>query len=1008
MGLEIIVNNEKLDVGGVKIGLTFNNPLFDDKNTDRSYSFAFGVQLTPTNKRILKHAERIDSPILDDEFPCTLIIDSALYLEGVLIIKKRTNRGYRCYWTNESTSAIKTLRDIKINELIYEPTHIATPDINWIFYYKQSKDTSGSYNGLGIRSFEVTLRDKRYSFWIDTTPLRPEFDRLKNEINNDIPGTAEYIYHVDTGSVGGSSNIISEEYHFFIINIKSPIKPNSIKDLKWYSDGVGVMPNAGGFISTEQYILDFLNPSSYPTISGLPTVVSYNWTNLWTDITSFMNAFETSIKADELSQNVCFPTIKNIGFYEGKNPDFLGYINYYPYVFQITQTTIGQFKHNFSPLIFLRTVLDAIKNKTGLHVEESSDFYNEIKRLLFYNNNSLDEDYRESLPPTTNAPPSPAYNTFKEFIYPEEYLPEMSIEDLFIGISELFNSKITYKGNKVRFINVIERLKTGPIDWTKKTSEKYNFDVLNTKGFEIKYPRDDSDASHKNSTQLDGYSYKAKEISISPKISTTKVISEQDEINSSRNWLLPEVNQKGNSKTTNQSQENNKPKFLIYQGYQHDSDGNEYPMASNHFVDVSNNRIGDLSLLIKGEEGIYEKRYRKWLSFISGSKLVEKQLILAAHEINELIKWEEPIRKIYHNKGTLKGIVKSIEFSVDANGISSPVNAEIVAEGISKLPVFEQVAEVITPAPPSPAPTISSISYAPLVSNQTKDIVIIGTNFTATTTVSIIKGANIITVNSVTFDSPTQLTVNVTSGTVVSGFDVTVNNGNPVTSVDGLFVEDTQKINFINPATTTNDYADLGTILNGARTVELFITLNSAVEPDDTVIGRNVTNGKLFMAFNTGNDLKVQIDNGTGNKFAYADNPLTVGTRYRVSLRLDSTDKMRLFMDGVAQANNADVNTAITNQTVSAYMAKFANLNIRFADCTIERLDIWSTSRTQAQIAAGINRVPTPGEPGLIDSFPFLNETGTTSTGINGNTITLHTATAGGTTHINNQMRQIV
>jgi hypothetical protein len=217
-----------------------------------------------------------------------------------------------------------------------------------------------------------------------------------------------------------------------------------------------------------------------------------------------------------------------------------------------------------------------------------------------------------------------------------------------------------------------------------------------------------------------------------------------------------------------------------------------------------------------------------------------------------------------------------------------------------------------------------------------------------------------------------------------------------------------QKINFDK---SNLDYINFGTVLNGARTIEFSLTLNANVSSDDTVLGRNATNGKLFIAFNndpSGNILKVQVDNGTGNKFVYGDNPLVVGTEYRISLRLDPTDGLRFYINGVAQTTNDSLNTALTTQTDSAYMSRFANLNIRYTSCTIRRFDVWSTSRTPAQMLAGINTVPTAGETGLIESFPFLNETGATVTGLNSGTGTINTSNAGGVTYIDNTMREIV
>lgn len=198
----------------------------------------------------------------------------------------------------------------------------------------------------------------------------------------------------------------------------------------------------------------------------------------------------------------------------------------------------------------------------------------------------------------------------------------------------------------------------------------------------------------------------------------------------------------------------------------------------------------------------------------------------------------------------------------------------------------------------------------------------------------------------------------------------------------------------------------LETLFNGLRTIEFDIKLNSNVSSDDTFIERNVsTNDKYFVAFNSGNVLKAMVNNGSGNKFVYSANGLVVGTWYTVALRLDPTDGLRFFINGVAQASSNTPNTALSTSTVKAFLGGFESLGIRHMDVSTKMVKLWSSSRTSTQLLQGIGVVPSPTTSGLIECFPLLDEQGLTVTGIKGNTVIISTNNAGQATYVNSTMR---
>jgi hypothetical protein len=151
------------------------------------------------------------------------------------------------------------------------------------------------------------------------------------------------------------------------------------------------------------------------------------------------------------------------------------------------------------------------------------------------------------------------------------------------------------------------------------------------------------------------------------------------------------------------------------------------------------------------------------------------------------------------------------------------------------------------------APTITSIAFAPLTENQTKNITITGTNFTSGSTVSISKGTNSIAVNSVTVNSSTQISANITTGTVTGAFDVTVNNGLSITEVDGISVSAAVVVPTITNISfapllrnQTKDITITGTNFGLGSAVTIFkgsnsITVNTVTRNSSTQLTVNVT-----------------------------------------------------------------------------------------------------------------------------------------------------------------------
>jgi hypothetical protein len=126
---------------------------------------------------------------------------------------------------------------------------------------------------------------------------------------------------------------------------------------------------------------------------------------------------------------------------------------------------------------------------------------------------------------------------------------------------------------------------------------------------------------------------------IESKISTLVMVKNTPDINEfiqfQTGWLLPNAEQKGNSKVTEYEIGTDNPftlRLLFYRGMQPShANGEPYPLGtSDIFTANSNNTgtVGNLSLQWGGENGIYIQLHKKWLEKLQISKAMSVSLAL--------------------------------------------------------------------------------------------------------------------------------------------------------------------------------------------------------------------------------------------------------------------------------------------------------------------------------------------------------------------------------------------
>ncbi|MFZ2898274.1 MAG: LamG-like jellyroll fold domain-containing protein, partial [Saprospiraceae bacterium] len=184
-----------------------------------------------------------------------------------------------------------------------------------------------------------------------------------------------------------------------------------------------------------------------------------------------------------------------------------------------------------------------------------------------------------------------------------------------------------------------------------------------------------------------------------------------------------------------------------------------------------------------------------------------------------------------------------------------------------------------------------------------------------------------------------------------------------------------------------NDYVDLGATLGnlGIRTIEMWFKLNADITPTSnsgysTLISRNSTGevceyALFFSENNDANDGKISFSvraPDVSNHQIFSDqNSWTAGTWYHVAAVIDGATGMKLYINGVLQANTDPYANPPCNTNTITALGRWGDLNIRHLNGALDEVRVWNVARSQSDIQAAMNVEINPTYPGLIAFYNF-------------------------------------
>jgi hypothetical protein len=351
-------------------------------------------------------------------------------------------------------------------------------------------------------------------------------------------------------------------------------------------------------------------------------------------------------------------------YYDGKNPLFgeWGWANYYQegYVVPNTLQTEKQWQATYIPHIFLQYVIEQICSELDIHLDTTTFWDDEeIQQLLLFNNVSIDHPIQEI------TAQNQWINAYQYLIHFGDHVPKMTAQELLDAVADLFGLYLIIRDGSLKFLFKKDQVVAPPIDWTAKATPPYRISYIEKKSG-VKFQQESEHDDYAVDEQLTPYVEGEMEQEVTTKFGTPYMATRSI-------FRTPHIDQVGTNPLT--GKQDYDLRLLIYRGLQPASNGDQYPLATHENTNIENEKIGDLTLSPQYLYKTYHEAYIKLLR----NKTITKKINLSINDILSIKDFENPRRVIHQTEGSIHGIIKSIQFKVGPDGISTS-KVEFVSE----------------------------------------------------------------------------------------------------------------------------------------------------------------------------------------------------------------------------------------------------------------------------------------------------------------------------------------
>lgn len=607
------------------ISITSTNPALDKDGISRSFTMPFTLPATPRNLFIRRHANRLDArPIAAAK--ARIRFGPHLISEGIL---KQTNVGpdrEEVQFVNEQIDIWKKMETFKISEILetLDITHPDMPDAEWILTLNApSTGLTYSIQFSTIGTFTATAAS--------SDPLERDIagNTLKTNINAALPGFANYI--------NGTGELVLDAA---LVNTNTITTYNNMVEASVITPGQAALANMVLHV-TDSHTTPY-DTHAFPCLIWLnfygPNTIGYV---VW-DFEERINGFADGT------------------FFENE-----------PYV--VTADIPHRWANTVVPMPRVPYILERIRERLGFDAWRG-EFWNEtdFQSLIVVNNYSLDTIYDDRYSASNSR-----LNGFALEINLNKHVPELTAADFMRYLLDTFNLELRPQDNSLFLIPNRKQITKPPMDWRDKADPKYTREATNAKGWALTYlPTNDLGTAPID--QLQTITYGAG--SFVKKVIPSMYHRTDYALRTYGNAKMPQFQQQGNSTAINAEQKRSTmPLLMLFdRGLQPTSGGKLYPMAVHDNTNIDNDVVGDWSLDIVGDNGLYALWHKGHIELID-CDIIKMTFSLSQGEIQQVQTWANARARVYNPMGEFTGVVKVITVRMNDNGVGA-VSVEMLRQ----------------------------------------------------------------------------------------------------------------------------------------------------------------------------------------------------------------------------------------------------------------------------------------------------------------------------------------
>lgn len=333
-----------------------------------------------------------------------------------------------------------------------------------------------------------------------------------------------------------------------------------------------------------------------------------------------------------------FPCISNYKLLQN-NGKWIGEINFYKdaaYQFNGYYDNENDFRFSTIPYVMLSNILEQLEAQFGFQFAGAFMSLTDIQNLFLLHNQAINQRLQGMLLndefinlPSTN---------FDTGIF----LADITAKELVEGFLQLFCLASFWSEihQTLTPISKADLLNTEVEDWTTKTLKTYKVVSSERQGYRIEYTNDKTDTTSNTHNQpiVVGNGHKVYKLPVASAI-TRNVYGEAG----FRELLYMEQINSGDFS----------PRLGIYKGLQPGASGELYPKA--------------IALALSD---IYTTYWQPWADFLNTAKKLDKSFDLTINDLLKLRTFQEPMKRVESEKGTVNGMISEFSFEADANGLS--------------------------------------------------------------------------------------------------------------------------------------------------------------------------------------------------------------------------------------------------------------------------------------------------------------------------------------------------